>query len=248
MKTLVKNFLILISLSFGFASQAALTRGEVRELVTKGERGATECNKTFDDVRTLDKNFDYGRTFPSKKASLRVIKILSKFPGTPASTKELMDRLVTTKAKGLDIKWLSKEMDRTLVCDPMTLNLTLTKLVRSSRRFGFSKTERKAMAKTIMIQLRKEAEFPTHLGLLAPYVLILDALVDQNAVKLSEDAALKREELKDELNRGLAKLKDKEDELKKKINDKEFQTRNFIAEVRENEPFRVKFLEFMDTL
>jgi hypothetical protein len=243
----MKNILIVI-LGFALGANAALTRTEVHDLIVRGEKGAAACNKIFDDIRLLDKKFDTGPIFPNKKVAIQVIKMLKKFPGTPHATKELMDKLVTSRTKGLDTVWLSKEMDRTLVCDPMSMNLVLTKLVRSSRRFAFSKTERKFLARTILTQLRKEAEFPTHLGLLAPYVLILDALVDQRAILLSEDAAIKREELRGELDRGLAKLKEKESELKKKVADKEFQTTNFIYEVRNNEPFRVKFLEFIDTL
>ena len=239
---------LLISLGCALAANAAITRSEIHELVVKGEKGAEHCNKIFEDIKKLDKKFDYGRTFPNKKIALKVTQMLQRFPGTPNATKELMDKLVTSRTKGLDTQWLSKEMDRTLVCDPMSLNLVLTKLVRSSRTFAFNKNERKFLAKTILSQLKKEAEFPTHLGLLAPYVLILDALVDQHALLLSEDAALKREELRGELDRGLAKLKEKEDELRRKLADKEFQTMNFIIEVKNNEPFRVKFLEFLDTL
>ncbi len=241
---------LVISLMIGFTltANAALTRSEIHDLIVRGEKGAENCNKIFDEIRKLDAKFDYGRAFPNKKVALQVIKILKKFPGTPHATKELMDKLVMSRTKGLDTAWLSKEMDRTLICDPMSLNMVLTKLVRSSRQFAFSKNERKFLARTVLGQLRKEAEFPTHLGLLAPYVLILDALVDQRAILLSEDAAVKREELRGELNRGLAKLKEKETELRKKVADKEFQTVNFIYEVKNNEPFRVKFLEFIDTL
>jgi len=235
-------------LVFALSSYGTISQTEIHELILKGAKGAAECNKTFEKIRALDKNFDYGRTFPNKKAALKAIKLLNQFPGTPRATKELMDRLVTSRSKGIDMKWLAKEMDQTLVCDPMALNLTLTKLVRSSRTFRFNKKELQYLAKTVLIQLEKEANFPTHLGLLAPYVLILDALTDQRAIKLSEAAAQKRLELRAELDRGLAKLKDNEEALKQRVNDKEFQTRNFITEVRNNEPFRVKFLEFIDSL
>jgi hypothetical protein len=246
MKTTWVIPVLLVLLAAG--AQAAVSKVEIHDLIVRGEKGAAQCNKTFDRIRALDKNFDYGRTFPNKKASMKVIQILSKFPGTPAPTKELMNDLMDVKTKSLDIAWLSKEMNRTLVCDPMALNLVLTKLVRSSRKFRFTPRERHSMARVILRQLRKEAEFPTHLGLLAPYILILDALVDENAIRLSEAAAAKRVELKAALNSGLAELKERDGELRRKVNDKQFQTLNFLNEVRENEPFRVKFLEFMDTL
>jgi hypothetical protein len=104
------------------------------------------------------------------------------------------------------------------------------------------------MAQTLIRHMKNDAEYPTHLGLLAPYLLIVDSLVDLGAIKLSKEAGIRRQNLKVAMDEGLELLKDRELELRKKVDSREFQTQNFIHEVRANEPTRIKFLQFAEAL
>lgn len=244
MRTLIAalTFFYLVGVS------ASISKKEILSLTSQGEADAKICNKLFEDIKALDKKFETSRIFPEKKVALKAMKMLEGFKGTPKSTQTLMDRLASTKDKTLDYKWLGDTMNKTLVCDPEAYNMILTKVVRSSRTYKFSIREKREMATMVLSQLQREAEFPTHLGLLAPYILILDALVDQGAVKMTARASLKRQELNKLIKEGLVSLQRKDFSVKAKANDRVFQTRNFLAEVRENEKVRIKFLEFVETL
>jgi len=238
----------LLFLNFSTSSLAAVSKDELSSNISKAEKEATKCNDQLEQIKTLDKKFDTANTFPSKKVSLQVLKKLDQFPGTPSATQALMRALVTTQDSRLDYNWLATAMDKTLVCDPMLLNQVLTKLVRSSRAFRYSSAEKKLMSKTVVNLMKKETGAPTHLGMLAPYILILDALVEQQALKLNIKSAIERTELKHELNQGLSLLKDREDSLKDNVNNRVFQTKNFVSEVRANERVREKFRDFLNRL
>jgi len=242
--------LILASLTFIYLStaSASISRQEILSLANQGEADAKVCNKFLEGIKAMDKKFETSRIFPEKKVALKVLKMLEGFKGTPQSTQTLMDKLTSTKDRSLDYKWLGDTMNRTLVCDPQAYNLILTKLVRSSRTYKFSAREKREMAHMVLSQLQREAEFPTHLGLLAPYILILDALVDQGAVKMTAEASIKRQELNKLIKSGLESLRQKDLATDAKVDNRDFQTRNFLAEVRENEKVRIKFLEFVESI
>jgi signal peptidase II len=232
----------------GSVANAAISKPKIEELVKKGEGEAKICNANIESIKSMDKNFDDSVTFQNKKVALLVLKKLQTYPGIPSSTQALMDHLSATPDRRLDFKWLAPTMDKTLVCDPMAQNHILTKLIRSARKFKFSAKEKKLLAQTLIRQMKHDAEYPTHLGLLAPYLLVIDSLVDLGAIRLDSTAALKRESLKLSMDKGLDLLRSREGELRKKVNSREFQTQNFIHEVRANEPTRIKFLAFVEAL
>ncbi|MGE3974434.1 MAG: hypothetical protein AB7F59_07915 [Bdellovibrionales bacterium] len=239
---------IFLGLFTSMNLQAALPKSEAEDLIKKGEAGAQKCNALIDDIKKLDKKFDESITYPNKKVALQVLKKLEKYPGTPAATQELMDRLVSTPERNLDFKWLATAMDKTLVCDPMAHNHIMTKLLRSARAFKFTDAEKKKMAAVLLVQMKKDTESPTHLGLMAPYLLVIDSLVDLGAIKMTSKAASRREALKTAMNQGLETLRERDEELKTKVNNREFQTKNFIQEVKANETTRNKFLSFVEVL
>jgi signal peptidase II len=126
---------VALILAFSLPAFSAVSKTKISELVKQGELDAKKCNALMDDLKKLDPKFDDSLTFPNKKVAIVALKKLQKYPGTPAATQELMDRLTTTSDRSLDFKWLAATMDKTLVCDPVAHNHVLTKLVRSARKF-----------------------------------------------------------------------------------------------------------------